>query len=85
MLKIAASYEAASGFPVPPPVWPTALMAGLPNAERVVIGERKITHYLLATDHPVGGAKAALFYQFGTALPPGKSSATHCWTMLGRP
>lgn len=43
-------------------------MPGLPNAESTVIGERKVTRYLLATDHPVGGPKASLFRQFGYRL-----------------
>lgn len=30
-----------------------------------VIEERKITHYLLATGHPAGRAKAAFFGRFG--------------------
>ncbi len=37
----------------------------LPNADLVLIDERKITHYLLARDHPAGRAKAALFQRFG--------------------
>jgi len=37
----------------------------LPHAELAVIAEVKITRYLLATDHPVGRAKAALFKRFG--------------------
>lgn len=40
-------------------------MPGLPNGELAVIDEWKITRYLLATDHPVGGPKAAFFRQFG--------------------
>jgi hypothetical protein len=43
-------------------------MPGLPNAELAVIDEWKITRYLLARDHPVGGPKASFFEQFGYRL-----------------
>jgi hypothetical protein len=39
----------------------------LPYADLAVIDERKITHYLLASDHPAGRAKAAMFQRFGFA------------------
>jgi hypothetical protein len=37
----------------------------LPNADIAVIDERKITRYLLASDHPAGRAKAVVFQRFG--------------------
>jgi hypothetical protein len=37
----------------------------LPGARLAVIEERKITHYLLASGHPAGRAKAAFFERFG--------------------
>jgi hypothetical protein len=37
----------------------------LPNADLAVIDEHKLTHYLLASDHPAGRAKAALFQRYG--------------------
>jgi hypothetical protein len=40
-------------------------MPGLPGAGRAAIDRRKITHYLLASDHPAERAKAAFFNRFG--------------------
>jgi hypothetical protein len=40
-------------------------MARLPEAHLATIDDRKITHYLLASGHPAGRAKAAFFQQFG--------------------
>ena len=40
----------------------------LPNADRAVVPDRKITHYLLAREHPKGRAKAAFFQSFGFRL-----------------
>lgn len=37
----------------------------LPAAERAIIDSRKITHYLLSTDHPVGRAKSQFFRHVG--------------------
>ena len=37
----------------------------LPNRERAVIAEEKLTDYLLNVTHKRGGAKARLFEQFG--------------------
>ena len=37
----------------------------LPNADHAVVEPAKITHYLLAFDHPEGGGKAEFFTQFG--------------------
>jgi hypothetical protein len=37
----------------------------LPNGDLAVVDDRKITDYLLASDHPAGQAKAALFRRFG--------------------
>ncbi len=40
-------------------------MSKLPNAERAIVDERKITGYLLSETHPRGKAKAAYFRRFG--------------------
>jgi hypothetical protein len=40
----------------------------LPNAENAIVADRKITHYLLSSDHPKGRAKAAFFSRFGFTL-----------------
>ena len=40
----------------------------LPNAERAVVPERKITHYLLSTAHRDGQHKAEFFRSFGFKL-----------------
>jgi hypothetical protein len=40
-------------------------MPMLPNLHKATIDRRKITHYLLARDHPTGRAKAAFFEGFG--------------------
>jgi len=37
----------------------------IPNAERAIIGQEKITLYLLNTEHRRGGSKAALLVSFG--------------------
>ncbi|HEX3883347.1 MAG TPA: hypothetical protein VHW66_11870 [Stellaceae bacterium] len=43
-------------------------MPRLPNAELAVIDAWKITRYLLAINHPVGGPKAYFFRQAGYRL-----------------
>jgi hypothetical protein len=40
-------------------------MAKLPNADRAVIDDKKITGYLLCDTHHVGGPKSAFFKRFG--------------------
>ena len=40
----------------------------LPNAERAVVPDRKITHYLLSTAHRDGRHKAEFFRSFGFRL-----------------
>ena len=40
----------------------------LPNAERAVVEQRKITEYLLVFTHPDGGNKARFFFGFGFRL-----------------
>jgi len=40
----------------------------LPNAQRAIINQRKITDYLLAKSHPAGRAKAAFFARFGFTI-----------------
>jgi hypothetical protein len=40
----------------------------LPNAERAVVPDRKITHYLLSTAHRDGQHKAEFFRSFGFKL-----------------
>ena len=37
----------------------------LPNAERAIVAQRKITEYLLSTEHPNGKSKATFFLEFG--------------------
>jgi hypothetical protein len=37
----------------------------LPNAHAAVINRQKLTGYLLALDHPVGGPKAVFFHRLG--------------------
>jgi hypothetical protein len=37
----------------------------LPNAQRAVVAEQKITGYLLNPAHPAGGSKAHFFLRFG--------------------
>ena len=37
----------------------------LPNAQRAVVAEQKITGYLLNPAHPAGGSKARFFLRFG--------------------
>ena len=39
----------------------------LANADRAFVAPEKITHYLLARDHPRGRSKAAFFESFGYA------------------
>jgi hypothetical protein len=38
---------------------------GLPGAHIATVDERKITSYLLSSNHPAGRAKAAFFRRFG--------------------
>ena len=40
----------------------------LPGADRATIEEGKITHYLLAGDHPAGRGKARFFGRFGFSV-----------------
>ena len=40
----------------------------LPNRQQVRIGRRKVTGYLLAVAHPVGGAKARYFESRGYSI-----------------
>jgi len=40
----------------------------LPNAERAMVPNRKITHYLLSTEHRDGRHKAEFFRRFGFKL-----------------
>ena len=40
-------------------------MTQLPNTDCAFVAPEKITHYLLAHDHPPGGPKAAFFESFG--------------------
>ncbi len=40
-------------------------MDRLANAHLAIIDQRKITHYLLASEHPAGRAKAGFFRGFG--------------------
>jgi hypothetical protein len=37
----------------------------LPHAESAVVGSRKLTTYLLSSEHPVGRFKAAFFFALG--------------------
>lgn len=37
----------------------------LPNAHLAIVERRKITDYLLASEHPEGGGKAEFFTRFG--------------------
>jgi hypothetical protein len=46
----------------------------LPNAEKAVVAERKLTSYLLDETHPSGKHKAAFFKRFGFE--------TEKWTVL---
>ncbi len=39
-----------------------------PDAEHAIVAEEKICDYLLNTDHPVGGSKAAWFASIGYTL-----------------
>ena len=48
----------------------------LPNAERAVVPERKITHYLLSTAHRDGRHKAEFFRSFGFKLEAWEELAT---------
>jgi Domain of unknown function (DUF6883) len=47
----------------------------LPNAERAVVPDRKITHYLLSTTHRDGRHKAEFFRGFGFTLEAWKELA----------
>ena len=40
----------------------------LPNAERVIVPEPKLTRYLLNPGHPAGGSKAVFFLRFGFSI-----------------
>jgi hypothetical protein len=40
----------------------------LPNASHAIVEASKITDYLLAFDHPEGGAKAEFFTRFGFSV-----------------
>lgn len=40
-------------------------MSGIPNVERVIIGDRKLADYLLAMGHPFGRAQARVFLALG--------------------
>lgn len=40
-------------------------MPGLPHPAMPLVEQRKIVEYLLARDHPQGGAKARFFQAFG--------------------
>ena len=37
----------------------------LPNVERAIVAQQKITDYLLSTEHPNGKSKASFFLDFG--------------------
>lgn len=43
-------------------------MPQLPNAERAIVPDRKITAYLLSPTHQYGAPKAAFFARFGFQL-----------------
>lgn len=49
-------------------------MQHLPNVEQAVVDERKMTGYLLSSEHPFGRAKARFFRHFGFRL--------EAWEML---
>lgn len=57
----------------------------LPNRFRVEISRRKVTGYLLATAHPVGGAKARYFESRGYSLeaPEGLEDALRRVALVG--
>jgi len=60
----------------------------LPKVALAIIEERKITHYLLAPDHPAGRAKAAFSLASASASQIGIDCATLCWitrVRLGSP
>jgi hypothetical protein len=40
-------------------------MAAIPHADQAIIEDRKITHYLLSSNHPAGRPKAVFFSRFG--------------------
>lgn len=40
-------------------------MSRLPEADRVIIEERKLNDYLLSTEHPFGRSKARFFFDLG--------------------
>lgn len=42
-------------------------MPGIPHPAMPVVERRKVVEYLLAQDHPQGGAKARFFQRFGFA------------------
>jgi len=45
----------------------------LPNADRGIVPDRKITHYLLSTTHRDGQHKAAFFLSVGFTSEAGKT------------
>lgn len=47
----------------------------LPNADRAIVPERKVTGYLLSETHPDGRGKARFFSAYGFAVPEWQSSA----------
>lgn len=46
----------------------------LPNADRAIVPERKVTEYLLSESHPDGRGKARFFSAYGFAIS--------CWQAL---
>jgi len=40
-------------------------MARIPNADQAIVEDRKITHYLLSSNHPAGRPKATFFHRIG--------------------
>jgi hypothetical protein len=40
-------------------------MVSILNANQAIVEDRKITHYLLSSDHPAGRPKAVFFSRFG--------------------
>lgn len=43
-------------------------MQSLPNVEQAIVDERKLTGYLLSSEHPFGRAKARFLLHFGFRL-----------------
>lgn len=52
-------------------------MTGLPEAQRAVVDERKITRYLLSPEHPTGRFKAQFFVAFGFRLDAWEALRQH--------